>query len=168
MGYNQLFREMAAAEYTSLMSYGTEIQLQSNLKKLLGNYWPDRMEISWLFVDLSKEEADFISYYILDNLRNKINISLMKKIGQRIIFDFRVNYQQREGTFTSFKNGNWGSETPYDPFWLFDSKITWQSKNINFFASANNIFNTSYHDIGNVIQPGRIIKLGVSVNVNID
>ena len=153
---------------TSLMSYGTEIQLQSNLKKLLGNYWPDRMEISWLFVDLSKEEADFISYYILDNLRNKINISLMKKIGQRIIFDFRVNYQQREGTFTSFKNGNWGSETPYDPFWLFDSKITWQSRNINFFASANNIFNTSYHDIGNVIQPGRIIKLGVSVNVNID
>lgn len=153
---------------TSISSYGTEVQMQSNLKQVFGTCWPDKLAVNWLFVNLSKHESEFISYYVLDNLKNKINISLNKEIGRFFLIDIRSTYQQREGTYTSFENGSWGDEVGFKPFWLFDSKFSWRLKYCNFFVSVNNILNTSYYDIGNVVQPGRIIKLGVSVNANFD
>ena len=153
---------------TSLKSYGYELQIQSNLKQVLGPLWPDKVAINWLFLNISKNESDFISYYVLDYLRNKLNFSLNKEFGKYFNVDIRTTYQQREGSYTSFENGNWGEEIGFAPFWLFDSKLTCQLKYCSIFVSVNNIFNTTYYDVGNVVQPGRLIKLGFSIDANFD
>lgn len=147
---------------TELKSYGTEIQTQVNLEKAFGNFWPEKLAVNWLFSNISKDETEYISYYVLDYLKNKINISFEKEIISNLRLDIRSTYQQREGTYTSFGNGIWAAETDYQPFWLFDSKLSYQYKNYGIFASVNNIFDTYYYDIGNVPQPGRIFKIGLS------
>lgn len=153
---------------TSLTSYGTEIQVHSDLKQVLGPIWPDKVAVNWLFMNISKNKSDFISYYVLDNLRNKLNFSMNKEFGKYLLLDIRTTYQQREGTYTSFGDGVWGEEVGFEPFWIFDSKLTCQLKYCSIFVSVNNIFNTTYYDVGNVVQPGRLLKLGISVNANFD
>jgi iron complex outermembrane receptor protein len=147
---------------TELSSYGTEIQAQANLEKAFGRFWPERFAVNWLFSDISKDESEYISYYVLDYLKNKINISLEKEIINNLKLDIHSTYQQREGTYTSFENGKWGKETDYEPFWLFDSKLSYKYRNYGIFASVSNIFDIHYYDIGNVQQPGRTFKIGLS------
>jgi iron complex outermembrane receptor protein len=147
---------------TELSSYGTEIQAQANLEEAFGRFWPERLAFNWLFSNISKDESEYISYYVLDYLKNKINISFEKEIISNLKLDIQSTYQQREGTYTNFENGNWGKETAYPPFWLFDSKLSYKYRNYGIFASVSNIFDIYYYDIGNVPQPGRTFKIGLS------
>jgi iron complex outermembrane receptor protein len=75
-------------------------------------------------------------------------------------------FQDREGTYSQFDNNKWGSEVQYNPFWIFDGKINYSLRNLQFNISVNNIFNTDYVDIGNVKQPGRWIKVGISYQLD--
>ncbi len=77
-------------------------------------------------------------------------------------------FQDREGTYTEFVNNKWGSEVEYKPFWIFDAKVKYNLQDLNIFISVNNIFDLNYNDIGNVVQPGRWIKAGISYQFNID
>jgi len=54
---------------------------------------------------------------------------------------------------------------PYKGFILADLKIVWNGKNVKPFAQATNLFNTKYEFIGNLPQPGRWIKAGISINL---
>jgi iron complex outermembrane receptor protein len=74
--------------------------------------------------------------------------------------------QDRNGTYTSFENGVQGSEKTYKPFVLLDGKLSCQLQQLNLFVSATNIFNTRYFDFGNIAQPGRWIKAGVSFEID--
>ena len=56
-------------------------------------------------------------------------------------------------------------ETPYPPFWLTHVKIQYQWDKVQFYVSANNLFDVHYFDLGNVAQPGRWIKAGVSLSL---
>ena len=82
------------------------------------------------------------------------------------MLDIKFVYQNREGTYTRFANGDWAEEVDYKPFGLLDGKLTYKRKNLLLFISAANILNTSYYDIGNVVQPGRWIKTGISYKLD--
>jgi iron complex outermembrane receptor protein len=84
------------------------------------------------------------------------------------VIDLKIAYQDRKGTYTLFENGNWGREVDYDPFWIFDGKVNYSIKKIDFYVSVNNILNLNYVDIGNVVQPGRWTKVGISYQINFD
>ncbi len=153
---------------TELNSFGSEIQIQFNLKQHFGHYLPNRISFNYLFNNIEKEEADFISYYVLDHLKHKFVGSVNQTIFRNFDVDFKVLFQDREGTYTRFENGNWGNETEYDPFRIFDLKANYHWYKLNIFISINNIFNTFYYDIGNVQQPGRWTKIGVSYQIDFD
>lgn len=146
---------------TELRSFGTEIQMEIYLQKKYGRYVPD-LRISYLYNNQTKEDGDFISRYVLDNLKNKLTGSISQQIVKNLALNLQVVYQDREGSYIKYENTQEIGETDYLPFWLFDGKLLWQLKRMTVFASVNNIFNTEYTDIENVVQPGRWIKAGLS------
>lgn len=154
--------------HTELNNYGTEIQVQSNLEQVLGNAWPGNISISYMFNTIEKGDFNFISYYVLDYLSHKLSFSVNKEVLKKFNFNFQGVYQKREGTYTEFSDNVWGEEVNYKPFWIFDTKLIYKIKAFQIFVSANNIFNCGYVDYGNIQQPGRVIKAGISVNANFD
>jgi len=147
---------------TVLKSFGTEIQTQLNLQEYFGNAFPNTIRISYLFNNLQKEESNLISNYVLDNLKHKFVFTINQTLIKNITLDVKATFQDRAGSYTEFIDNNWGTEVKYKPFWIMDTKIMYSRKYLNFYLSASNVFNTSYTDIGNVSQPGRWIKAGVS------
>lgn len=153
---------------TQINSYGSEIQIQFNLKKHFGHTLPNKIYFNYLFNNLEKENSEFISYYVLDYLKHKFVGSINQTIFKGVTIDLKISYQDREGTYTIFEDGNWGSEVNYDPFWIFDGKVSYSIKKLSFYVSVNNIFDLNYIDIGNIVQPGRWSKFGMSYQINFD
>ena len=153
---------------TRLNSYGSEILIQINLKKKFGNNYLNQLSVNYLFNNQEKEDLDFISYYVLDNLKHKLSTSLNQTIARNFTVDLKAVFQDRQGSYTSFENGIFSNEVEYEPFWIFDGKVTYKWKKLSCYFSVNNIFNVEYYDLGNVIQPSRWIKLGISYRIGFD
>ncbi|WP_167619372.1 TonB-dependent receptor plug domain-containing protein [Maribellus sediminis] len=152
---------------TEINSVGFEGQAQLLLRSNYGKYYPN-LQASYLYNNVEKGASDFISNYVLDNLKHKLVISANQQIIRRLFFDLKFVFQDREGSYTKFEDTAPVGEVPYDPFWLVDGKLSYKSKGMSLFASVNNIFNVSYNDIGNVIQPGRWFKAGISWELAFD
>lgn len=153
---------------TRLNSYGSEIQVQFNLNKWFGNNFPNKISLNYLLNNLEKEEMDFISYYVLDHLKHKFTGSINQTILRNMTVDLKAIFQDREGSYTGFENGSWSNEIEYEPFWIFDGKVSYNWKNLNFYISVSNIFDIDYYDLGNILQPGRWTKFGISYQLNFD
>ncbi len=151
---------------TQIKSLGSEVQVQFNIRKKFGNPFPEKIELSYFTNNLKKVDQELISNYVLDNLKHKLVIGVNQKIIPRLTLDLKLVYQDREGTFTGFENGDWAEEVEYKPFWLLDGKLSYNYRNIGLFVSASNILDTSYYDIGNIVQPGRWIKSGISYKLD--
>ncbi len=151
---------------TLLNSYGSEIQIQFNIKKRFGSNFPNKISINYLYNNLEKQEMDLISYYVLDHLKHKLVGSVNQSIFKKFNVDLKVLFQDREGSYTSFENGSWSNEVDYEPFWTFDGKMSYNWEKLNLYLSVNNIFNINYYDLGNVLQPGRWTKFGISYQLD--
>jgi len=151
---------------TRLNSYGSEIQIQFNIKKRFGNNYPNQISFNYLYNNLEKEEMDIISYYVLDHLKHKFVGSINQTIFKNFNIDLKVLFQDREGSYTSYENGGWSNEVDYEPFWIFDGKIRYNWKDLDIYLSVNNIFNLNYYDMGNIKQPGRWTKFGISYRLD--
>lgn len=152
---------------TQLSSYGIEIQLHFSLKKYFGLNLPNNVNLNYFYNALDKEEGqNYISNYVLDNLRHKLVGSINQTVFRNFNIDLKAVFQDREGAYTKFYNGNWGNEVEYNPFWIFDGKVNYNWKNLQIYISVNNILNLNYIDIGNVVQPGRWAKVGISYQLD--
>lgn len=153
---------------TILNSYGSEILVQFNLNKRFGKHYPNHFSINYLFNNQEKGEMDFISYYVLDNLKHKLTASFNQTIARNFTFDIKAVFQDRQGTYSAFKNGAFSNEVEYEPFWIFDGKLNYNWKKLNCYLSVNNIFDVDYYDLGNVAQPSRWIKFGILYSLEFD
>jgi iron complex outermembrane receptor protein len=155
-----------AQNLTKLQSFGSEIQFQLNLNQKFGLHLPNKISFNYLFNNVNKEEQDFISYYVLDHVKHKFIGTLNQTFLKNFTLDVKVVYQDREGTYTEFVNGDYGEQVEYPTFWVFDGKLNYNWKNLNVYLSVNNIFDADYIDVGNVRQPGRWTKAGISYLIN--
>ena len=147
---------------TKLKSFGSEFYIQLNLRKKFGRNFPNKLTLSYFNNNLNREENDYISNYVLDNLKHKIVGDFNQSLTKSLTLDVKFIYQDREGSFTKFYNGSYGNEVEYRTFCLVDSKLTYKLKSIGIYVSVSNLFNAKYYDLGNVIQPGRWLKTGIS------
>ncbi|WP_347840201.1 TonB-dependent receptor domain-containing protein [uncultured Draconibacterium sp.] len=145
---------------TEINNLGTEIQAQLLLRNKFGKQLPN-VQISYLYNNVEKVDADFVSNYALDNLKHKLVSSFSQQLASGLTFDLRFVFQDREGTYTLFENKLPVDEVNYEAFAVFDIKLNYQQKKYSVFVSVNNIFDKEYNDIGNVIQPGRWFKTGI-------
>ncbi|WP_319591003.1 TonB-dependent receptor domain-containing protein [uncultured Draconibacterium sp.] len=149
---------------TEINNLGTEIQAQMLFRNEFGNQYPN-IQISYLYNNVEKGEADFVSNYALDNLKHKLVGSLSEQLAKGLTLDLHFVFQNREGSYTQFENKMPVGEVAYDLFWVFDGKLNYRYKKFTLFASVNNIFDKQYNDIGNIIQPGRWFKTGLAYKI---
>jgi iron complex outermembrane receptor protein len=145
---------------TEINNRGAEIQAQVLFRNEFGSHYPN-IQISYLYNNVEKGNAGFVSNYALDNLKHKLVGSLSEQLAKGLTLDLHFVFQDREGSYTQFENKMPVGEVAYDPFWVFDGKLSYRRNQFLVYASVNNIFDKQYNDIGNVIQPGRWFKTGV-------
>lgn len=114
---------------------------------------------SFTYQDQDKDSDQYISMYVLDYLNYKATLSTMLGICKDVSVNLRGAYQDRKGTYTNPS----GVEVPYSAFFTLDAKVLYTFGSITTFAEASNILNKSYYDLGNIEQPKRWFKAGVSI-----
>lgn len=156
---------------TSVTSSGIEIGSQFYPQVIWGdNFFISQVSASYFYNHLKKqEEAEIISYYVLDNLKHKFSFTLQHKITKRLTASWNLTAQDRNGNYTLYNiNTGTGTETEYEPFWLLDGKLNYHVGIADWYVSATNLFDTGYFDLGNVPQPGRWFRTGIRINLGID
>ena len=145
---------------TNINSLGFEMSFDILVNEYFENNPFKKIKISYSFVDLQKSSEVLISKYALDNLKHKFALNINHKIYSNLNAYWGITYQDREGGFIKYKNGEYGKETEYDPFWIIDLRIFWTKPSYKIFIEASNILDVDYYDIGNVRPPGRWLRFG--------
>jgi vitamin B12 transporter len=117
---------------------------------------------SYSFLDMDKNSGELLSSYVLDYLRHKVVLGIDNRIYKNWGSSLRFNYQSREGRYYSHLAQQ---VVDFLPFGLVDLRIHWNNKTIMVFAEASNLLNDSYRDFGNIPQPGRWIRTGLTVKI---
>ena len=113
-----------------------------------------KLGLNYSYSELNKGSNNVFSYYVLDNLKQKLDIELNHKVWKKLKGSWRISYQDRNGMRTTTEN--------YQPFWLVNARIMWKSPSTEIYLLASNLFETKYYDFGTIEQPGRWISLGIS------
>jgi iron complex outermembrane receptor protein len=113
-----------------------------------------KLGVNYSYIELKKGENNVYSYYVLDNLKHKLDLEVNHKIWKNLQGSWRASYQDRNGMRTTTE--------PYKPFWQVNTRIMWKTQSTEFYAMATNLFDVKYYDLGTVEQPGRWISLGIS------
>jgi len=151
---------------TKLKTQGFDFSAMFNTKKLNNNTFPiDYVKVNYSFVSINKNSADFISYYALDYLKHKFVVSVQSRIYKNIGASYSFVFQDRAGTYTNFETG---LEDEYKPFSTFDARLFYNNKYGYFYIEGSNIFNEKYFDLGNIEMPGRWIRCGVKLKLELN
>jgi vitamin B12 transporter len=103
-----------------------------------------------------------LSKYALDYLKDQVTASLDMRIAWKLYNSTRLTRQDRNSTYADAS----GQIRDYEPFWLCDSRLYWQTDTYLLYAEASNLFNTSYYDFGGIRQPGIWVRGGIQLNLD--
>lgn len=149
---------------TQIYTLGAECEINIDLTKLLNrNTIIRRVNISYAFLNMSKKSDNYVSYYLLDYLKNKAILGLEHRVFNNFYANWAWVYQDRLGTYTDIFSGK---EVDYKPFLITDFKLIYKHKKFDIFAETSNIFDIKYNDFGNIPSPGRWTKIGCSLNIS--
>jgi iron complex outermembrane receptor protein len=123
--------------------------------------------VGYLFLDQTRDASNLISKYVLDYLRHKLTAGISHPVYKGLSADWQFRWQDREGSYDKFlgrddQNIPRYQEEAYPAFALLDVKLNWKQGDWNIYLTANNLFNVSYYELGNIPQPGFWFSGGVS------
>ncbi|MDH6304440.1 vitamin B12 transporter [Parabacteroides sp. PF5-5] len=107
-----------------------------------------------------------ISKYALNYLRDKFTTRLSHDIYKGLSASWYFRFQQRMGTYEKFEHSEKTGDHPFPAFSTLDLKLAYQYKAITFHLNLNNLYNTTYFDLGNIPQPGFWLTGGISCSIN--
>jgi iron complex outermembrane receptor protein len=143
-----------------------KLGFETNISLLPGNWIPQlsetRLNLGYAFLDQSKDAGNLISNYVLDYLKHKFTAGFSHPVYKGLSADWQFRWQERKGTYTQYVDLKAATEVEYPAFSVLDVKINWKIKDFNVFLKANNLFNVSYYDLGNIPQPGFWLMSGIS------
>ena len=154
-----------SVNFTKINSIGVATSLAFDLKRLIPSQsFLRRLDVSYNYINQSKDEPGNIqSRSTLEYLRHKATASLEMNPWRRLNLTLKYRFQERCGTFTDAD----GSVRGFAPYAVTDARASWNADSWKVYAEANNLFNKTYYDFGQVPQPGIWIVAGVAVNVNL-
>lgn len=148
---------------TSVKISGIELSSEFGFREA-GSSFLNYIRVGYTWLHADKSSSGYQSKYLLDILRNKIDVVFAHKIYNNISANWSLSWQDRAGGFIRYNNGvAESSETPFSDLLLLDGRINYRCKGLQLFIAATNIANTEYFDLGNVRQPGRWIKAGIVI-----
>jgi iron complex outermembrane receptor protein len=138
---------------------------KSNLKAVA---WIHRIGLQYSYINKVSKAPDYQSHYVMDYLKNKIVFDLQHVLYKSFSISYRVHYHDREGEYL-FYNTETGKEVSqqYPSYWLADVRLNYENKNLLVYVDISNLFDVSYFDHGNIIQPGRWFSMGLKMKVNL-
>jgi len=158
---------------TSVNKTGFEINAAISLNKLLSSVSPESpfyLTLGYMHLHQTRDAGDWVSNYVMDYLRHKFVAGLSHPVYKRLSADWQFRWHDRAGTYSRLAGkDDYGKsifeETPYPSFALLDLKLMWKKGNLSLHLTANNLFNVSYYDRGNIPQPGFWLIGGVGWTV---
>lgn len=143
---------------------GIEVSAKLDMDKKFKKASVEYITVNYSYTDVNKNITDSVAKYY--NIRNKLNIGVQNKIFKKLKSRINLAYQDRAGSYITFdtENNSYVSNS-FEPFWLLDGRLFWESKKISIYVEASNIFNTEYIDSRSLIQPGRWIRTGVKISL---
>ena len=154
------------ANLTEIKSDGVELSADLNFAAIAGPSFIKHFGVNYAYNSLDKGSSNYLSNYVLDNLKHKVVFSLDHAIWQNVYAGWKVRFQDRNGSYAKYDDTVYVGESDYEPFWLADLKIYYKNNTTQVYLSVSNLFDKSYIDIGNISQPGRWISAGVSYQLN--
>ncbi|SMC38826.1 TonB-dependent receptor plug domain-containing protein [Chryseobacterium sp. YR221] len=112
-----------------------------------------RYSVGYTFLDSKyKENNEFVSRYILDNLKHQVVARLETKFLKNFTNELVYRYNERVslGTYN-----------------LLDAKLNFTQKDFSVYVLVNNITNTKYTEAFGVEMPQRWFHIGFSYTINI-
>ena len=144
-----------SVNHTKLNSIGFEISTMVNVKWSMVN-------VSYSFIHQDKEqEPNVVSQYALEYLRHKFVANLQLPLTDRLSLNLNARWQDRVGSYTDFD----GTVQNYRPYFLLDTRLTWQQPTWKIYLETTNLLDNRYHDYGLVEQPGRWLIAGLSISL---
>ena len=109
------------------------------------------LNYTYLNADLENTEA-VESRYALDVLNHQLVLSADHRIWLGLRHSLRARYLDR-------------ATSTLKDYFLLDSRVYYQTEQINIYAEATNLTNTQYTEAGYVPMPGRWLRAGVSLMI---
>lgn len=150
-----------AQNITALNTNGLEFSSRILTQKLFDKKMFIRsISLTWAWLNQNKQSGNYVSKYVLDFLKHKINLGLSHEVIKNIGINWEFSYQDRNGTFTNWEGSKYGNEVPYKPYVLIDCRLNWNKKKTNVYLEIANLLDKGYFDYGNIQQPGRWLRVG--------
>lgn len=149
---------------TSVIISGVEVSAEFDFRQS-GNRFLNYARAGYTCLYADKSSKGYQSKYLLDIMKNKVDLVLAHKIYKNISANWTISWQERAGGYISYTNGIANkTETPFRDVFLIDGRISYRNKGFGLFLSATNILNESYYDIGGVSEPGRWLRAGIIID----
>ena len=149
-----------SVNHTKLNSIGFETS--ASLYLSLITHHLSLLQVSYSYIHQDKEqESGIVSQYALEYLRHKLVGNLRLPLTDRLSLNLNARWQDRVGSYTDFD----GTVKDYSPYFLLDTRLTWQEPKWKIYLEANNLLDTRYHDYGLVEQSGRWLIAGFNISL---
>ena len=116
-------------------------------------------DLSSLYIDQDKDLESYMqSQYALEYLKHKFTAQADFNLYSHLFLNLSYRLQERKGNYQLLS----GEVKPYGAYSLLDARLSWNADKYKLYVEANNLFDKTYYDYGNVPQPGRWIMAGAS------
>ncbi len=140
-----------AQNIAELTTKGFEINSTISPKTLLSTLPITKVTLGYTFLDTDNSKINYISKYILDNLKHQAIISIVNELFLDIKQSWNLKYEYRLNS---------------SDYFLMDTKLSKNFAFIDLAISVNNLLDRRYTDFTNLPMPGRWIIGEVKLNFN--
>lgn len=117
-----------------------------------------KITIGYNYLTCDTVSNGFSSAYVLDFLQHNLTAGVQLRLTKHFSFGYNMQYADRLG---GFYNAALQQEVAYGSYLLHHIKLDYRKDAIGAYVSVNNLGDTQYFDIGNVVQPGIWVMGGV-------
>lgn len=152
-----------SSNLTRITTHGAELFADLDLHELKPQILPlEHISVSYSFLFSNKNSTPYLSYYVMDYLKNKFTLMASHRIYKNLKTSWGFSLFDRAGTYSDFSSGK---QVPYKNEILVNCRIYYEEGPFFIYADVANLTDNRFVDIGNIEQPGRWIKAGVKIKL---
>ena len=153
-----VFRSM---NHTELNTFGVDTDV---IYRFANSRFLQSIRISYAYLNMSMDNLGAETSGMgrrLDYLRHKLVVNGHTRIWQNLYASLGWVHRARVGYFVDLA----GETRRQQPINLFDARLEWRARNYQIFVEASNLFDKEYFDFVNLIQAGRWVNAGISLQL---
>lgn len=153
-----------------LDNLGAQVQTELDFSRLFGrDIYLQRFSAGYTYIHQKRHDniPIYKSNYALEYLRHKFVLNLDHKIWKQLNAAWSLRWQDRMGAYILYENHqNTGHLTNYSLYATLDVKLQWTAPQYSLYIEGTNLTNRTYHDLGNIPQPGIWLMAGARWNLS--